>query len=448
MISRFRGSFAALALMVMMGPVPPTLAQQGAPVRIPGPAMLADARAAFERLDEGTRMAIQEALIWTGDYRGAIDGTFGPRTFDAIASHQRRERLPANGVLLAEDIEELLAIGAAERDVVGFALVDDSRTGVRIGIPLALMERRADPPHGGARWQTPDERVTLDTRIFAPGEAELPGLFERLTGPGSGRQVTYSLLRENFLVVSGETAGGKFYIRHDLGEAGIRGFTLGYDKALADDLDRLALAVAGSFEPFPRGAVRESSHTVQLAEPSSGPFATGLIIARGTILTSLAADSCRALRLSDRPITGRQRSGGALLLTAVLDREPPPVFAQAAAIDPRAVALAHAGTPDAPRLMAVPGEVREGSISASLQPGATGAPVFARNGMLIGVVAGFPAETRQVAGVVPPADYTLVMARDFAEVVPAGGGGSGASLTAGALAAAHGGAVVPLICDD
>jgi peptidoglycan hydrolase-like protein with peptidoglycan-binding domain len=435
-----------ITLLAMVTPVSPTLAQPIAP--IPGPGLLADARAAFEQLDKATRLAIQEALIWTGDYVGAIDGAFGPRTFDAIVSHQRRERLPPNGVLLPQDIDELLAIGAAEREAVGFALVDDPRTGIRIGIPLALMERRVDPSHGGARWQTPDERVTLDSRIFAHGEAELAGLFERLTGPSSGRQVTYKLLRDQFLVVSGETAGGKFYIRYDLGEPGIRGFTLGYDKALARDFDRLALAIAGSFEPFPRVGSGISTTVAQLAAASGGPFGIGLVVAHNTVLTSLAVNSCSALRVADRPVVGRQLIGEALLLTANLEVEPLPVFAQDATSDPRVVVLAHAGLPDAPRLIAIAGEAGGGRISAALQPGVIGAPVFARNGVLIGIVGDFPETIRQVAGIVPPADYPLVLAQDFADAVPAGGGAIDASFTAGALAAAYREAVVPLLCDD
>ena len=41
---------------------------------------LDDARVAFEALAETDRKLIQDALIWTGDYNGVADGTFGRQT--------------------------------------------------------------------------------------------------------------------------------------------------------------------------------------------------------------------------------------------------------------------------------------------------------------------------------------------------------------------------------
>jgi peptidoglycan hydrolase-like protein with peptidoglycan-binding domain len=451
MKSAMCGSVGAcvIAVLMMAAPVSPTFAQPIAP--IPGPGLLADARAAFERLDQETRLAIQEALIWTGDYVGAIDGAFGPRTFDAIASHQRRERLPPDGVLLAEDIDELLAIAADERDAVGFARVDDPRTGVRIGIPLALMERRADPSHGGARWQTPDERVTLDTRIFAPGEADLAGLFERLTGPSSGRQVTYQLLRETFLVVSGETAGGKFYIRHELGETGIRGFTLGYDKALASEFDRLVLAIAGSFDAYPAGSPgpAPSLSGAALAASAPAPYGTGLVIGPDTILTSAHLDTCRNFRAADQPVTARRRAEGALLLTVSHGREPPPALhVKASPPDERVVVLAFQGGLEGIALRAIPGTMRDATVSAALQPGAAGAAVFARTGALVGLVGDLSSSPGQIAGIAPPADYSMVTAAALSEFVSIGAGAGEGPYSAGALTTAFAGAVVPLTCAD
>jgi peptidoglycan hydrolase-like protein with peptidoglycan-binding domain len=456
MISGFRGSLGGCIIAVLLTGthVAPAFAQAVAPVRIPGPAMLAEARAAFEALDEATRLAIQEALIWTGDYAGAIDGAFGPRTFEAIVAHQRRERLPPDGVLLEQDIDALLAIGAAERDAVGFALVDDPLTGVRIGIPLGLMERRADPSHGGARWQTPDERVTLDTRIFAPGEADLAGLFERLTGPSSGRQVTYRLLRETFLVVSGETAGGKFYIRYDLGAAGIRGFTLGYDKALAQTFDRMVLAIAGSFEAYPKDIAPEDTAVSLAASPlatsAPAPYGTGLVIARDTILTSADLDACPDLRAADQPVTDRRRRDGALLLTVLHGRELLPLRSDrtGAPADERIVVLAFQGGLEGIALRAIPGTTRDAVVSAALQPGAAGAAIFARTGALVGLVGDLSASPGQIAGIAPPADYDMVRIAGLSDFLPAGETPSEGIHSAGALAAAYGAAVIPIFCDD
>ena len=437
----------ATALVFLLAGTPGSAvnAQPVAPMGAPGPAMTAAARAAFEALDGTTRLAIQEALIWTGDYRGAVDGVFGPRTLEAIRAHQRRERLPQNGILLGKDIDELLAIAEGERRAVGFALVDDLRTGVRIGVPLGLMQRRPDPAHGGARWQTADERVTLDTRIFAQGEAELAGLFERLTGPAPGRQVTYRLLREDFLVVGGETANGRFYIRYDRGEAGIRGFTLGYDKALADPYEGLTLAIAGSFSAFP-----DRAPSPAIAEPApQAHFGTGLLVARNTVLTSARLNSCRTLRAGDSLVTARERASEALLLTAEVDREPPAaLFRENATDDARVIVLAINETGASRPLTATPGELQGGTLFAPLQPGATGAPVFSRSGRIVGIVYDAQHTAPSIAGIIPPVRRELIGSEAFAELLPTDDAGERADFSAGAVATGFGTFILPVFCDD
>ena len=92
-----------------------------------------------------------------------------------------------------------------------------------------------------------------------------------------GRKITYKLLRPDFFVVTGETATGRFYRRLAAGPDGLRGFSIGYDKALAADLDRLVIAIAASFEPFPTGPValrhggRECREPGRRACPAPGP---------------------------------------------------------------------------------------------------------------------------------------------------------------------------------
>jgi peptidoglycan hydrolase-like protein with peptidoglycan-binding domain len=60
------------------------------------------AKRAFESLPEADRVAMQDALIWTGDYKGIADGKFGKGTRDAIAAFASRNKLPADGTLDAK----------------------------------------------------------------------------------------------------------------------------------------------------------------------------------------------------------------------------------------------------------------------------------------------------------------------------------------------------------
>jgi hypothetical protein len=90
----------------------PSLAQTAlpppAPAAQPDPAFQA-AKAAFGALAEPERRAIQDPLVWTGDHVGVVSGTFGRRTFDAIAAYQKRAKVSPSGALDAKARGELVA---------------------------------------------------------------------------------------------------------------------------------------------------------------------------------------------------------------------------------------------------------------------------------------------------------------------------------------------------
>ena len=132
------------------------------------------ARLAFEALPEAERKAIQEALVWTGDHNGVTSGGFGRRTFEAIVAYQKRGGLKPDGTL---DVKERAALQTAAKklkDDAKFAVVADAKTGIAIGVPQAVLPKRDVNPNGGSRWQSPDGKITLDTRAFKDGETDFP----------------------------------------------------------------------------------------------------------------------------------------------------------------------------------------------------------------------------------------------------------------------------------
>ena len=279
-------------------------------------AAIDSARSAFEALSDTDRKAIQDALIWTGDYSGVTDGTFGRQTYAAIAAFQMRMQQPPNGILAPQARSALLSAARQARGAAGFTLVDDPKTGIRIGIPTKFLPKQSVNPTEGSRWQSANDRVTLDTRS-APPDGTLQTLYDRSTAIQSpGRVVSYKVLRPDFFVVAGEMAGGKFYTRYGSGPEGVRGFSIGYDKAVAPQVDRLVVAIANSFTPFPAQATPApiaqnpvpAPQQVQNKPQAPKLIGTGIATGSSQIVTMAPIASCRDVQVSGlkpRQITGQ-----------------------------------------------------------------------------------------------------------------------------------------------
>ena len=119
------------------------------------------------------------------------------------------------------------------------------------------------------------------------------------------------------------------------------------------------------------------------------------------------------MRLGDRPAKIARRdaeSGLALIetqgLRAALVR--PATRAPGADADVFALFAAQAGVSLAPgRVLAPVGEGAPWRVSAPVQDGVGGAPVFDRTGALVGVLAQPPQEPRRIAGVIPQAAWRM-----------------------------------------
>jgi peptidoglycan hydrolase-like protein with peptidoglycan-binding domain len=397
------------------------LAVSPQPVRAQAPspdAAIDAARSAFEALADTDRKAIQDALIWTGDYSGVADGTFGRQTFAAIAAYQTRMQQPPNGILTLQARSALLAVAQQARSAAGFTLVDDAKTGIRIGIPTKILPKQNVNPSGGGRWQSADDRVTLDTRS-APPDATLQTLYDRNTAMQSpGRVVSYKVLRPDFFVVAGETAGGKFYTRYGSGPEGLRGFSIGYDKAVAPQFDRLVVAIANSFTPFPAQA--SPAPVVQNPVPApqqvqnkpQAPIVIGTGIATGSsqIVTTASVASCKDVQVSGlkpRQITGR----GPFVLDFVDSVKAQPLKANRGNLVEGSTVLIVGFVDEGGKasLVALLAQTLAAHVlSGPLQPETSGAPVLDQHGALVGLVGPIPSERRTIAGITPASSYPVV----------------------------------------
>jgi hypothetical protein len=371
-------------------------------------------------------------------------------------------KLAPSGSLDERGRAGLLTAARRAREAVGFEIVGDTRTGIRLGIPRKLLTREEQAPGqgGGSRWQSEDGRATLDTRSYPPGGTDLAALFERLTtSTVPGRKVTSKLLRGDALVVTGETQAGRFYIRYTGGAEGVRGYSLGYDKGMAKELDAVVVAIANSFEAFPGTTfvATPAAPRVTVAPPAAvepamagAGLATGLVVAPGRVVTA-ALDRCPRPLVGGAPARIVKVGHG----MALLDVEAGPHLSLSLGTPDAAtslVALAYGPGVPARTLTAVAGEPVAGALLAPLQPGAAGAPVFDRAGRLVGLVSAIPAGPRLVAGVAIPAEHPLLAGTELAALLHDAGAlvrlptEPAADGSAGEIAAAAGPSVVAVDC--
>ena len=438
-------AIAALTILLVAGRLadaqpPPTSASSA-------DAALAAQKAAFLALPESTRKAAQDALVWLGFYNGVVDGDFGRRTRDAILAFQASAKAPADGALSALELQALLASAQKARDAVGFRIVSDAKSGARIGAPAILLSARS-----GVRLE-----------FASSADPDLSALYARLTAVTPARKIAYKAIKPDaFFVVSGQDGASNFYTRFDKNAAAsppIRGFTFAYPSSQAAQLDRVALAVANSFEPFPQLATTpaDSAATGAAVAPGSGaappapnpaPAATALVVAPGRALTALKADDCPNPTVDGKPVRVERTDAATNLAMIAGDFGPkgePPRFG---APGPDVVVLGFAG----PRLAASPASLSGGearpAIVAAVEASGGGGPVFDRRGALVGLVAPIEGAPKRVAGVALAAPHAVIAPdaiRAFlgaSESAPVGA----AELSAGDIAAREKEALLALYC--
>lgn len=395
---------------------------------------LSAAQMAFEALPEAERKTIQSDLVWAGNFTGGNSGGFGPLTFRAINAFKSKSGAVTDGMLSVADRKALAAAARVAREQVGFQVATDARAGLRIGMPQAILPKRDVTPSGGSRWQSLDGRITLDTRSGQKGDT-LQSLFDKATASTvPGRRITYKLLRPDFYVISGETASGKFYSRMATGPDGVRGFSVGYDKALAESFDPLVIAIANSLEAFPAAASPAPAQVASVPNPAaqarlpSAPavvaptdvvrvrdrHGAGVVVAGGTVLTAASAVSgCRALKagtLNARVKLGDDAVGLALLEVEGIGAGSAARLAKTDLASLDDVVVIAAGEGGSRAMTAFPGTIagpQQGALFAPLQPGGAGSAIYDRQGGLAGLALANPAERYLVAGVVPPRAHPM-----------------------------------------
>lgn len=428
-----------IALAQAPRPQPPA---QPAPAAQPAlDPVQAASKAAFERLDEAERKAVQNDLIWTGDFNGVAGGEYGRRTHDAMLAFERRSQGTPDGILTPAERAALKRDADAARLALRFMPLNDQITGIRIGLPSAVLTQRVVVDNGVV-YRRQDGAVSLQLTRLPPAQ-DFAELFERMKQDGPGRKVTYRLQRPDWFVVSGEEGARKFYTRLANGPDGVRGYTFRYPIDQAQTLDRIMIAIANTFEPFPGTDIAANPARVgaqpgaatpgpqQAAAPppllqpnlkASEPrhAVSGVSLGQGRVLTSAAAlRSCESPSIGGQPLDpAGQAAGEAVIVRAPQVTQP---AATIAGSGPREAVFTLSFEDAAQRsvIVAAGRWQADSRVTSALQLGAGGAPVLDGQGRLVGLVRESPKATRMVAGTVAEASYPVVPAESFRAALPA-----------------------------
>ena len=261
---------------------------------------------------QGERLALQSDLAWVGEYNGAITGDVSERMVAAIKEYQKNKGGKQTGVLNPQERAVLAETARRRQESVGWKIVTDAGTGVRLGVPAKLVPQQTSDANG-TKWSSPTgtTQVLLARRKEAgPTTAKLADREKK----EPGRTVDYTVVKPDFFVLSGLQGLKKFYMRGTFKGDEVRIMTILYDQAVENTVEPIVIAMSSAFNAFPAGAQGPAPRkTVE--------YSTGIVVTEnGAIVADReATDGCQAVAVQgfgnvDRIAEDRDR-GLALLRT-------------------------------------------------------------------------------------------------------------------------------------
>jgi Putative peptidoglycan binding domain len=242
---------------------------------------------------QAERLALQSDLAWVGEYNGAITGDVSERMVAAIKEYQKSKGGRPSGVLNPQERAVLAETARRRQDNVGWKIVTDPGTGVRLGIPSKLVPQMASDA-SGAKWTSPTGTVQVVLTRRKEASPTSAKLADREKKEPAGRQVDYTVVKPDFFVLSGLQGLKKFYVRGTFKGDEIRILTILYDQAMENTVEPVVIAMSSAFTPFPSGA--------QAGPPpkKTVDYGTGVVVSEdGAILADREiTDGCLAITIA------------------------------------------------------------------------------------------------------------------------------------------------------
>jgi peptidoglycan hydrolase-like protein with peptidoglycan-binding domain len=252
------------------------------------PADTANAMAQAERL------ALQSDLAWVGQYNGAISGDVSERMVAAIKEFQKARGGKQTGVLNPQERQVLAETAKRRQDNVGWKIIADPGTGVRLGIPTKLVPQQSSDA-SGAKWSSSTGTIQIQLSRRKEANPTTAKLAERERKEPAGRNIDYTVVKPDFFVLSGLQGMKKFYLRGTFKGDEVRVLTILYDQATENTVEPVVIAMSSAFNPFPSGA------------PIAGPpprktveYGTGVVVSDdGSIIADRQiTDGCLAIAIA------------------------------------------------------------------------------------------------------------------------------------------------------
>jgi hypothetical protein len=345
----------------------------------------------FAGIGRDERLKLQAALLWSGDYTGAVNGADPMLT--AVKNFQKRIKNKVTGQLTAAERTRLLAAARDREQEFGWSVVADPATGIRIGLPVKMVPQAYEAAHG-TRWSSRHGDIQVETFRYTEPDLKLSALFEREKTQPATRKVEYSVLRDDSFFISGLQGLKKFSVRAAMRNGEVRGFTMKFDQAMEGIVAPVMVAMASAFSPFPQ----RSAPFAALARPVE--YGNGLIVsAQGHIVTDARlTQGCQvivAAGLGDADRIADDKNHGLALLRVYGPRKFRPVSLIRATTAAKTSDITLTGLPDPKdhdgggRLTDIKARLVDGNAIELRQPvpmaGFTGAAALDGGGHLIGM---------------------------------------------------------------
>jgi hypothetical protein len=211
----------------------------------------------------------------------------------AIKEFQKSLGGKETGVLNPQERGMLADTAKKRQENVGWKIVTDPGTGVRLGIPAKLVPQQTSDANG-AKWTSPTGTVQIQLARRKEANPTTAKLAEREKKEAQ-RKIDYTVVKPDFFVLSGLQGLKKFYLRGTLRGDEVRILTILYDQAMENTVEPVVIAMSSAFNAFPTGAQAAGPPPRKTVE-----YGTGIVVSDdGAIVTDRQiTDGCIAVAIA------------------------------------------------------------------------------------------------------------------------------------------------------